>query len=115
MDLRNLLEKSRVIKLVDDTLTIAYDPTAVTLAEVGNLTNLQLIAKAVKEWDLLLDGKPVAPTVEEMARLPFSAVAVWDEIATAIYRDMAAFPKAKWKPPRATTSETGAAAAMMNT
>lgn len=114
MELRNLLDKSREIKLFDDELSVTYDPTAITLGEMGSVSNVQLIAKTVKAWNLSFDGKVVIPSVEDMTALPGSAMGVWREIAEAIYRDMAAFPKAKLRPPRASMSETGAATATAN-
>ena len=109
MELRNLLGKTREIKLFEGELAVTYDPTAIVLSEMASVSNLQLIAKAVKAWDLTFDGKPVTPTLEGMTGLPVSAQGVLGEVAMEIYLDMAAFPKGMLKLPRANTSETSAA------
>ena len=107
MELRELLGNSRAIKLFDGALSVTYKPGAVTLADLGKLSNAQFLARVVTSWDLTLDGVPLEITEQAISAAPVGTAGVISEIAAEIYEDMATFPKAKLKPMPAGISTTG--------
>lgn len=105
MELEEFYDGERTIKPKvnkrGSTLTITYDPRAVTRKELRLLTDIEYLVKVVRKWDLTHEGKPVPVTAEAIEDLPGEFIRT---VVGWVRADNEEIPKEKW-----TLSQSGSA------